>query len=454
MEKNERNSIDKWTRRSMWAALPVALLANGIAQDVARGGAYYPLGAVILDGAMGLAVLLLAFITVKRHELLRKLPDRKMFLLALGGFIGGILLALFYLYLVSELRSFQNEINAQLEVLRETGAAGAGETPPLSWGEVGLAFLAIVVVFLIPFLLVPAWILLWSVVLAAFWGTGVNSIDDGQWHLEGAVQAFAASPAGQANPMKENLSRSETLRIRQTALCAAGFFLTWLARRDALGGIHAGRRREVEHLRDGRLSGANFLAYYCNARLIDRDVAPEYLEFVRIYYPEYLSDFGAWYLAHRNPDDWTYVGNFEDYLEFSRVIDENYLSYSISRGIPSGEEEDGNRAVNLPFALWLERGIPGAVVERANRICQEAQDAVEGLADVPETERVTAFTEILQRFVHGFNILDRYNSFIETLEREEIYDAAHALFCFVCEECALSMTESEFSAALDRNREW
>ena len=92
MEKNERNSINKWTRRSMWAALPVALLANGIAQDVARGGAYYPLGAVILDGAMGLAVLLLAFITVKRHELLRKLPDRKMFLLALGGFIGGILL--------------------------------------------------------------------------------------------------------------------------------------------------------------------------------------------------------------------------------------------------------------------------------------------------------------------------------------------------------------------------
>lgn len=453
MGNEERTPMDKWFRRSMWAALPVALLANGIAQDVARGAAYYPLGAAILDGAMGLVVLLLALITLKRGELLRKRPDRKMLLMAVGGFVGGILLALFYLYLVSELRSFQNEINAQLEVLREIGASG-GEPPPLSWGEVGLAFLAIVIIFLIPFLLAPAWIVLWSVVLAAFWGKAVNSIDDGQWHLEGAVQAFAASPAGQANPMKESLSRSETLRIRQTALCAAGFFLTWLARRDALGGIHAGRRREVGQLRDGRLSGTNFLAYYCNARLIDRDVAPEYLEFVQLYYPEYLSDFGAWYLEHRDPDDWTYVGNFEDYLEFSRVINENYFSYSISREPAVGETEETSRVGDAPFALWLERGIPGAVVVRTNRIYQDARDAVEGLGDVPEAERVTVFTEILQRYVRGFNILDRYNSFIETLEREEIYDAAHALFRSVCEACLLPMTESEFSAAFDRNREW
>ena len=37
---------------------------------------------------------------------------------------------------------------------------------------------------------------------------------------------------------------------------------------------------------------------------------------------------------------------------------------------------------------------------------------------------------------------------------EEIYDAAHALFRSVCEACLLPMTESEFSAAFDRNREW
>ena len=108
-----------------------------------------------------------------------------------------------------------------------------------------------------------------------------------------------------------------------------------------------------------------------------------------------------------------------------------------------------------PFSVWLERKIPCAALQtEAYNIFAEAYAEILELSALPESERVSAFCRVLLDFVEGFNILDRYEPWIETMEREEIYEAALQLRKLAREQVGIVMDDDGFSALFDENREW
>ena len=448
MEKKERTPIEKLFRRSLWMALPVALLTNGIVQDVARSN-YYLTGGMILWGSLGATVLVIALTVLKRDELLKQKLTTKNLLLTLGCLLGTMLLTLLSLWLVTQLKILQTELNAYRESL--TPFTPKTTRPPAPWGKIGLSFFYIGLWFAIPFATVLAWITIFINLLTVIWAKGVNYIDDCEWHIGRAIQAFANSPTVQANPLKEFITKSEMIRIRQTAFGGAGFFVTWLACRNGIGQIHLDKTDVLEQIRSGQLSGTNFLMYHCNAQLAERDIAPEYLEFTKLYYNHYLVDYSLWYQLHRDPGDYTYVGRWDDYLEFSKVIDENYSAYLISRG---GIFENSDIVDNSPFLVWQERGMGEALIVKASWIYENALQQALAIAELPAEARLSAFKAVIHQFVRNFNILDRYNGFIETMEREEIYGVGVNLLNLARDQYSLVMTDEEFMTVFDENRDW
>ena len=78
MKKNERSPVEKRFRRSLWLALPAALVTKAMIQDVARSDDYLT-GGLILWGTLDTTVLIIALSTLKRDEILkRRFPGKAL----------------------------------------------------------------------------------------------------------------------------------------------------------------------------------------------------------------------------------------------------------------------------------------------------------------------------------------------------------------------------------------
>ena len=95
-----------------------------------------------------------------------------------------------------------------------------------------------------------------------------------------------------------------------------------------------------------------------------------------------------------------------------------------------------------------------ALIVKAAWIYESALQQVLAIAGLPAESRLSAFKAVIRQFVRDFNILDRYNSFIETMEREELYDAGVKLLNLARDQYGLVMTDKEFMTVFDENRDW
>ena len=95
-----------------------------------------------------------------------------------------------------------------------------------------------------------------------------------------------------------------------------------------------------------------------------------------------------------------------------------------------------------------------ALIVKASWIYENALQQALAIAELPAEARLSAFKAVIHQFVRNFNILDRYNGFIETMEREEIYDAGVNLLNLARDQYSLVMTDEEFMTVFDENRDW
>ncbi len=108
-----------------------------------------------------------------------------------------------------------------------------------------------------------------------------------------------------------------------------------------------------------------------------------------------------------------------------------------------------------PFHDWDERdGIPKAFAKKAFSLYKTCKTQMLALSSLPEAERPAAFAEAVRGFVAAFNVMDEKEPFIETIEREEIYEAALDLWRLAQKQCGLGMTEDEFIDTFDNRRDW
>ena len=109
-----------------------------------------------------------------------------------------------------------------------------------------------------------------------------------------------------------------------------------------------------------------------------------------------------------------------------------------------------------PFREWGNREeLTPKIIKQAKSFYQSAKCCIANLEAISDANhRQAAFVDIIHEFVRSFNVLDAKKSFIETMEREEIYEAGLLLLKLAREKAGIVMDDDGFSVLFDEHREW
>ncbi len=452
MAENERDPVAKLLYFGVCAAIPLALVGNAVNYQLGLG---YPGGFLIVSGLFLLVHIPMALLLVKRCDLIPQRLRIKWLLSFLLFVLGALLVTGLFLWLFAILNANAAELKASMP--EKVTPANMSDVKT-SWGLLFGTLLALIAFLVVPLFISPLWTGAILQVMALFGkqpvvvSDGNKRLDDVDGHLEGAVETYCCAKDRE----EDDLSEDEWTYLLNVAASTPGFFMTWIIRKHFEGDIHREYPDVLELIRSGQMSGADFVIHYCDSKITEEDMCPNIREFAEKYYEHYYDDYFSWVGRYQNPETGLYNGTEEGYQEFSAIIERNYNAWLISQGAYGDMEvPDEVKNTDTPLHIWLEREvIPAALQTESYNIYVAAWSQTLALADLPEAERSSAFVEIIRNFVKAFNILERYNHFIETIEREELYDAALTLWRLAQDECALNMDEAAVMAAFDQDREW
>lgn len=438
--------ISKLFYWSLCAAIPLALLGNALCGTFGvngYAGKFLAVSAVLLIPQAVLAVFLL-----KRSELAKqRLNLRWLLMFLLWGMAAAFLTGIF-LWMLAELAVNAEEMKRFTEIVNHENFRTV-KSP--GWGVILWSFLYLIGIFVLPLFISFFWNAL-IVQTATLFGApppqiNSNWLDDVAGHWDDMAEIYQCP--------HDHLTEADQEYIFSAAVASLAFFMKWIVINHLEGEIHQ-NTPECAALRHGTMEAAEFIMFCCDSTLTLESVNPEAHEFVRGYYPHYQNEYFCWFGRHVDPRTGLYVPSPGDYEKFAPIIDRNYRAWMISQGAFADFEIPVElRSSANPFSVWLERKIPGAALQtEAYNIFAEAYAEILELSALPESERVSAFCRVLLDFVEGFNILDRYEPWIETMEREEIYEAALQLRKLAREQVGIVMDDDGFSALFDENREW
>ncbi len=440
--EKEKDPLTKLLYFGASSAIPLALIGNALGFGCTWEGL------LVVSGLLLVVHIPMALLLVKRDDVARKRLNGKWLFDFLLFTLGALLVTGVFLWLAATMSAGAAELKASMpEKLTPGNMSGVAPR----WGLIFGCFGCLIGVLIVPLFISPLWMgAILSVMALQGKEVSTGFLDMAMGHFEGALESYCETKECSG----EDLSKEDIIYLWHVAASPLAFFMTWIIRNNLEGEKHKKHFDAVEQVRSGKLSGIDFVMTYCDGQISEEDIAHAGREFARRYYQYYYDDYFPWTGEHGSSETGLYVATEDGYRDFSQTIDQNYRAYRISQKEYDGMEV-AEEIKNSPLRVWADReNISVPLLTESYNTYAEAYAQVLALARLPEVERGNAFIRIILVFVRSFNILGRYNGFIETMEREELYEIALSLWRLAQKECALDMDESTVSAAFDEDREW
>lgn len=156
------------------------------------------------------------------------------------------------------------------------------------------------------------------------------AIDRADWHWESAEKLYR-----ETNGITGELTETQENDIWLLAANHIGLFLRWVIENGFEG--EGADEQACEMVREGRMTGAQYLMRYCDGKLWDEDIRSDILSFVTKYYDEqFFDDYG---LSCGNEDEelpcYSFISGDDDYMRLRQRIDAAYEKFI--GGEPDGQ---------------------------------------------------------------------------------------------------------------------
>lgn len=148
------------------------------------------------------------------------------------------------------------------------------------------------------------------------------AIDRADWHWDSTEKLYRKK-----HNITGELTEKQEDEIWILAANHIGLFLRWIIER-GLEGDDADVE-DCEKVRNGQMSGTEYLLRNCDGKLWDEDIREDILPFIEFYYNSnaYYSDYGD---CCTNDDDkpcFGIISSEDDYLQLKGKIDEAYKNF-------------------------------------------------------------------------------------------------------------------------------
>ncbi len=149
------------------------------------------------------------------------------------------------------------------------------------------------------------------------------AFDRVDWHWDSASALYCRKHGISSDDLTQ-------AQIREIDLYAAnhiGLFLRWLIENDLVG--KGADRKCCEKVRNGQMSGAEYLLDCCDGKFWDADVKKDALAFVRFYYGEnaYLDDYTQCCTNETDKPVYGVLTGENDYLLLKQNIDRAFMLF-------------------------------------------------------------------------------------------------------------------------------
>lgn len=149
------------------------------------------------------------------------------------------------------------------------------------------------------------------------------ALDQADWHYESAKELYLKT-----HSITGELTEKQEEEIRLFAAEHIGLFMRWIIERGFEG--EDSDKEECEKVRNGQLSGAEYLLKNCDGKLWGEDIREDILPFAESYYDGnvYFNDYSR---CCTNDDDRPPYGvkcSETDYLRLKNKIDKAYEKFT------------------------------------------------------------------------------------------------------------------------------
>lgn len=149
------------------------------------------------------------------------------------------------------------------------------------------------------------------------------AIDRADWHWDSTEKLYRKN----RNIIGELTEKQED-EIWHLAANHIGLFLRWIIERGMEG--EDADAEDCEKVRNGQMSGTEYLLRNCDGKFWDEDVREDILPFIEFYYNSnaYYSDYGDCCINDDDKPCFGIISGENDYLQLKKKIDEAYKNFS------------------------------------------------------------------------------------------------------------------------------
>ncbi len=145
------------------------------------------------------------------------------------------------------------------------------------------------------------------------------AIDRADWHWDNAYDLYIKK-----HSISGDLTDEQTNEIYLLAANHIGLFLRWIFDNGFEG--EDTDEEGAERVRNGEISGAEYLLGWCDGKFWDVDVSENILDFVNEYYDCYFHDY-TYCLTSPDRPCYSFISGDEDYGKIAPFIDNAYHSF-------------------------------------------------------------------------------------------------------------------------------
>lgn len=145
------------------------------------------------------------------------------------------------------------------------------------------------------------------------------ALDRADWHYEDAEKQYR-----ETHEVNGELTNKQVNEIWLKAANHIGLFLRWVIENNLEG--EDADEEGCKEVREGKITGAEYLMEYCDGKFWDSDISEEALEFVKDYYENtYFSIYSGCCLGPVPP--YSFISGDEDYKKVEPFITKAYKAY-------------------------------------------------------------------------------------------------------------------------------
>lgn len=149
------------------------------------------------------------------------------------------------------------------------------------------------------------------------------ALDRADWHYDDAEKLYR-----ETHEIDGELSNEQINEIWLKAANHIGLFLRWVIENNLEG--EDADEEGCKEVREGKITGAEYLMEYCDGKFWDSDIREDALEFVKDYYERtYYSYYSACCLTKNSVSipAYSFISGDEDYKKVEPFISKAYKAY-------------------------------------------------------------------------------------------------------------------------------